>query len=288
MVNGVPMAVRKPVGVYNREERVHHRPKRCNDVFFSLLYFAHLGVLAYVTAIYVPIAIVQETTAYNNYGNNNRQLEEDNGGDGADGYSNITVQSILILIAIIGGIALVVSTLAMNVLICCAHGLISTALLFNIVCFGLVSASGFILGDLLSGTLGAVMTLLAIWFACSVWSRIPFAASNLETATRAIRANIGVTVFAYLSIVVSLLWNIWFMIAFSSFMIVVTGQGADQAEDDNGNNNEVVQEQSPLFGFIVFLFLVSYFWTFQVIKVCIESLTCHAIEYYSAWSKEQI
>jgi len=239
----------------------HHR---CNDICFSFLFFVHLGVIAYVTAKYVPLAINQEISIYNNNNNDNNSNNNANNNSSGEQIDNSSVHAILILIAIVGGITVLVSTLTMNILIYCAHGLITAALIFNIISFGLVATQGIIMGNPVVITLGAMMTLLAIWFACSVWIRIPFAAANLETATRAIRDNFGVTIFAYMSLIISFLWNVWFMVAFSSFIIVENSQYTNQ----NGSNDDaqVHQSQSPEFYLYLFLFSLSYYWTYQVIK----------------------
>jgi hypothetical protein len=87
-----------------------------------------------------------------------------------------------------------------------------------------------------------------------VWQRIPFAASNLVTAVTAVRANIGLAFFAYTNLFVNFLWSVWWAIAFVATTYVVSGC---DAEGDC---------ESEVNGFYVFLFMVSYFWTAQVVK----------------------
>jgi hypothetical protein len=71
-----------------------------------------------------------------------------------------------------------------------------------------------------------------------------------------------------LSIILSLLWNIWFMITFSSFLIVEKQiNNSNQQDGNQGNYDNLVQQKDPDFFFILFFFFVSYYWTFQIIKV---------------------
>jgi len=249
--------------------------KRCNDVFFSVLFFVHLGIIGYFTATYAPVALDLQLSTYNNSSNNNNNgnnyynvnnINNDNGGQlFGDG---ISIRSCLILVAIAGGITFVLSEFVMVIFLYCAHGLITTALILNILSMCLILAGGIVVQNPIAIVIGSLAVILATWFTCSVWNRIPFAAANLRTATRAIRDNLGVTIFAFLSLILSFLWNIWFMFTFSSFLIVEKEINNNNQQNGNqGNYDNLVQQKDPDFFFILFFFFVSYYWTFQIIKV---------------------
>ena len=91
-------------------------------------------------------------------------------------------------------------------------------------------------------------------YARAVWSRIPYAAANLVTAVTAIRANIGVSLYAYLNLFLTFGWTMWWSVAFVATNYVLNGCDA-QGECETSPN-----------GALVFGFLVSYFWTIQVVK----------------------
>jgi Plasma-membrane choline transporter len=97
------------------------------------------------------------------------------------------------------------------------------------------------------------MAVVAILYTCSVWSRIPFAAANLVTAVTAVRANIGLTFYAFLSIFLLLVWSVLWLVSASSTIFVLGNCDADGV-----CSNEVS-------GIAIFLFLVSFHWTIQVI-----------------------
>jgi len=113
---------------------------------------------------------------------------------------------------------------------------------------------GFAIGDVFTGGLGLFCAAVAAWYSYYVWNRIPFAAANLVAAITAVRANIGIMVFPYLSLVISGLWLfLWFLT--SSSTIVVLGD----CDADGNCNNEIN-------GFIIFLLFLSLYWTLEVVK----------------------
>jgi hypothetical protein len=88
---------------------------------------------------------------------------------------------------------------------------------------------------------------------------IPFAAVNMTTAVTAIKANLGVTAFAYLFTILAAGWSLLWSIAVSGTM--------EQTYDcvDGVCSN-------PNYGFIFLLFL-SFFFAHQVIQVsCVLGL----------------
>jgi hypothetical protein len=215
---------------------------------------------------------------YYNYNNNNNQNENKNENDQYEAnvnyyydntydgipVSDATTPQILTLVGTVGVLAMLCSSLNLHIMVHCAKRLIKAALIFNATTMVCVAIMGFVGGNLMGGIMGSFFALLAIWFACSVWSRVPFAASNLVTATTAIRTNLGVTTFAYFSVFVGFLWNLWWIATVSSFTAVkYYDQQEAQADDDDAQ----AVASDPLNGFIMFLFFLSYYWTYQVIKV---------------------
>ena len=133
-----------------------------------------------------------------------------------------------------------------------AEGLIKTALIFNVALFALMAflslASGSVGGALMTGMLCA----FSAYYVCMVWSRIPFAATNLVTAVTAVQANIGLALYAYLSLILLFGWSIWWSITTISTILVLGDCDAD---------GECENETSFL---VLFAFVFSYYWTVQV------------------------
>jgi len=101
---------------------------------------------------------------------------------------------------------------------------------------------------------GLIVCGLLIWYAMRVWSLIPFAAANLETAATAVRANLGVTIYAYLTLAVAFGWAVWWTASSVSTIFV-------EAEcEGDGTCNKAFN------WWMILGFLLSYYWTTQVLN----------------------
>ena len=101
---------------------------------------------------------------------------------------------------------------------------------------------------------GIFLLLLTVYYAYVVWGRIPFAACNLVSATTAVRANLGLTIFAYNSLFIMIGWSCLWLVSFGSTVYITSGCNA-QGECASEPNN-----------ILVFAMLLSYYWVAQVIK----------------------
>ena len=98
-------------------------------------------------------------------------------------------------------------------------------------------------------------------YAYQVWNRIPFAAANLTTGLTAIQCNYGICLVGYATCFATYLWVMIWMVAFlgvgyKESICTVTENGSTRCE----SNVNVIS---------VFLLGLSYFWTAQVLKVCL-------------------
>jgi len=191
------------------------QPKQFNDVFFGVLFFAHLGVMA---------VLLIQSIAGGYYGNG--------GGD---------VSGIVYACSVCGVFAAGLSTVALGFMMRFATALIKTALFFSVASSAALAILGLASGNMLMGILGLVSFAFGCCYAYFVWSRIPFAAANLNTALTAVRANLGLTMVAYVFLGLALGWSIWWSVATSS---MIDGYGAG----------------------ITFLFFLSYYWVHQVLQ----------------------
>ena len=81
--------------------------------------------------------------------------------------------------------------------------LVKTSLLATVGLSGVFSILGFLAGSALQGVLGLVFFAIGVCYARTVWPRIPFAAANLNTALTAVRANMGLSVIAYIMVLLA-------------------------------------------------------------------------------------
>eukprot|EP00571_Detonula_confervacea_P011700 CAMPEP_0172297026 /NCGR_PEP_ID=MMETSP1058-20130122/199_1 /TAXON_ID=83371 /ORGANISM="Detonula confervacea, Strain CCMP 353" /LENGTH=587 /DNA_ID=CAMNT_0013006123 /DNA_START=102 /DNA_END=1862 /DNA_ORIENTATION=- len=185
---------------------------------------------------------------FNNNDIHDRDLEENDNVTGTNDMSDM-----MLLLGISALIALVISSGVLSFMIRHAESLIKFALLFNIA-----SAAVFAIGSLFLSPFAAIIGIgfcgLTIYYAYVVWGRIPFAACNLISATTAVRANFGLAFFAYNSLFIMIGWSMWWLLSFTSVVYITSGC------DGQGNC-----EKDPS-GWLIFALLLSYYWTFQVIK----------------------
>ena len=233
---------------YHNDMKGQPQPSHCRDFIWGLLFYVHLAGIAACTAIYAPQALQDMGEDYASGAQ--RRLE-----DAADdaGYA-LDMDSVIYILLGAGLAGCLLSSLAMLFMISFAEGLIKVALVWNVV-MGLVMA----VLALVDGVPGMALifgigSLFSLYWSCVVWPKIPFAAANLVTATTAVRANIGLAFFAYINLFLTFLWTIWWAFAFVSTGFVVGGCAADGTCQNEMN------------GGITFLFLVSFFWTSQVLK----------------------
>lgn len=243
------------------------QPKRCNDAFFGLLFYAHLAVIAWTTIIFVPQLYASMADQYDSsssgssYAGNRRflsmprWLQESESESTSEDMPDLEMNEIFLILGVSGAVGFLVSSLALSFMMTCARPLIKVALFFNIIVYGVVALLALITGVIPL----AILCLLAFDFSCYyayvVWSRIPFAAANMVTAITAVRANIGVSFFAYFSVILTFGWTMWWSISFVATTFVVSGCDAATNECETEPN-----------GLLVFLFLISYYWSIQVIK----------------------
>ena len=251
------------------------QPRRCNDGAFAILFIVHLAVMVGVAATYAPqmIADVASSASSSNSGtrhlfslianvdndisntitNQHRSLEEGYSDESSNGDSGTNdIQDMLTLLGISGIIALLLSSGVLGVMIRHAELLIKVALLFNIICTGIFAIGSFFISPF-SAIIGLLLFIFTAYYAYIVWGRIPFAAANLVCATTAVKSNMGLSFLAYSSLPIMLGWSCWWLVSFVSTIYVTSGC------DGQGNCS------SPP-GILVFALLLSYHWTFQVIK----------------------
>lgn len=261
-----------------------HQPKRCNDAFWAILFYSHLGLMAYLAAANSPQMFQTFGGQYgqgrmlssNQDGSSNNAEEstlfvltralstiwrnhvstslggrnlEDNDED-----FEINPNDVMILLSVTGVIGLGLSSFSLTFMMYFAETLIKMALFLNVFTSGLMILGGLLSANIALIALGGVYFAFTFCYMRAVWSRIPFAAQNLITAVTSVKANIGITFYAYLSLICFFLWSLWWGVSTMSTMFVLGGCDAQG------------QCQNEVSGIILFLFILSYYWTWQVIK----------------------
>lgn len=206
----------------------------CNDPIFAILFYMAVAAIVAVAVIYGPAALSSSSN------NSNVQYS---------GYVKAT--SIFVVVSFLGAGA------GMALLFVIPQFLIKSALIFTVVMAGVAAVFGFVSGSIGAGVLGIIFFALTLCYARAVWSRIPFATVNLVTACTAIRANLGVAIYAYIFAIIAGAWAICWSVALAGVF--------DQTYTCQGNGNTQVCS-NPSYGLLFLLFL-AFFFVQQVIQV---------------------
>lgn len=204
------------------------QPARFNDVMFSIAFIAHLLAVTIMGAIY----------------------GQGIGNGGGGGYHSYAMCAV-----VCGLFAMGLSSMALGFMMKFPTELIKTGLFFSIGLSLTIGILGLISGQILMAVMGLLSSVIGCCYAYFVWSRIPFAAANMNTALTAVKANMGLTMVAYFFLLLAFAWSVWWAIA-AGGITAALGQGG------------------------LFFLFVSYYWTHQVLQVsnlCHECLFCFRI-----------
>jgi len=253
------------------------QPPRFNDMLWTVLFTIHLIVIGFLSVKYIPqlenfeygdnrrlsetdmVDSIQKSPISQffstKFGSQSRFLE-DQGGEAMDydfdyDFDLNTILSIMLFSAIF---SFVLSIASLTFMMKFAEGLIKAGIIFQVISALIMAVLGAQSGSTELLLTGIFFFALISCFAYTVWSRIPFAASNLVTATTAVKDNGGLTFFAYLSMAVTIGWFIWWSSTSMATIMIISDC------DAQGNCNNDVN------GIVVFLFLLSLYWTLQIIK----------------------
>lgn len=251
-------------------------PRGCRDAFFAVLFYVHLGLIAYAAAVNTPLMAQDVAEGYDFHGAAsgwNRMLNDQQGNEAQNNNGedeeevDFSFEPVHLFLTVIVATLLSfgVSTAAMGFMVACAGPLIKTALIFNVILFFVMMVIGFVNENAAVGVPFLILTLIAGWYAVRVWSRIPFAASNLITAIAAVRENMGLAVYAYWSVVVLFAWSVCWALATSSTIYV-------QAQCDPEGNCE-----GSVSGLLMFGFFLSFYWTSQIITNVVHVTTAGTV-----------
>jgi len=209
------------------------QPSQCRDAFFALLFYAHMAAMLAVAVIYGGPALSQSSAA----GGASSQ--------GANGFVYLTL--------VVGAVCSVLSFLSLHVLTHFAKSLIQIALVGQLLVSLMMALASLFAGQLGGFVIGMIFFAIGGCYACVVWRRIPFASALLNSAVSGIRSNLGVSLVTYGMLAVAFVYTILWSISVAG---VYMAQCSDSKSPDDCSIN----------GGYVFLLLLSFFWTQQVVQ----------------------
>lgn len=207
------------------------------DPFFAILYYIHLfGIVIVAFVLGIP------SLTANAYAK----------GDLSQG--SVEVSGIITTAVTAAFFSFFCAALALALMMKFARSVIQCSLIFSVVMSGIVAVAAFATGNVVGGIIGLIFFALSACYAWCVWSRIPFAAANLNVGLSAVKSNCGLTLVAYLmtmmAVVYSIIWSLALTGAYTQ-NTTCDAQGTCTGE---------------LNGFATFMLLLSFYWAQQVIS----------------------
>lgn len=246
------------VNVYMKAFKGEKQPKSCKDVLFGVLFLLQLVVMFYVGLKFGPEAFVDSKTA--------KGLDDDQklnpllaklhpllAGDDTD-HIELDYWNIVNMANVCGAFAIVVSALALAFMMAMSRNLVYVALVLSIgVSFAWGTIGIGIDPKSFVPITGIITLMLTVGYMFVVWDRIPFASANLTTALTGVGDNLGVVGIAFLFQFLALVCSICYSVAYVGlYDAMISG-------DVYSSDRAII--------LMHVLFLVSYYWTFQVLRV---------------------
>lgn len=203
----------------------------CKDPLFAILFYCNVAALLIVVVLY-GIPAMRESDSSTNY------------------LRYVTAALVFGVTSFVAGLA------GLFMLITCPALMIKVGLIFSVAVAIAYCVYAFLYLNLVFGILAVVFAALMACYARGVWSRIPFAAINMLTAATAVKANLGVTIFAIFFTILEVAWLVLWAIAMVGVYDKTTKCDANSQCDIN---------YGILFGLFVCLFF-----TQQVLQSCVH------------------
>lgn len=202
----------------------------CNDPIFGILFYINIAAIIGVVAVY-GIPAMESSQNYQTY-----------------------VYAALVF----GCASFVASFVGLLLLMACPALMIKAGLIFSVVIMIVFTILAFMNASYFMGVISLLFLAITFCYVRAVWSRIPFAATNMVTAATAIKANLGVTIFAIFFTILEVGWLVLWAVAVAG--IFGNTEGICDANETTCG---------PLYGYLFLVFLSLYF-TQQVLQSCVH------------------
>lgn len=245
------------VNLFMTNYRGKEQPRKCRDVLFAILFLLQLGVMCVIGLKYGPDALVATSAEL---GPQQGLEDDDSTLDKVESDSDDDTPLVLAYWNIVkmaytcGAFAVIVSACALAFMMAMSRRLVYVALVLSIgVSFAWGTIGIGISPKSFVPITGIIALMLTVGYMFVVWDRIPFASANLTTALTGVRDNLGLVCIAFECQFLALVCSIYYSFTFVGLHNVMYNGGL---------------EMSDKLKFLVdVLLLVSYYWTYQVLRV---------------------
>jgi hypothetical protein len=231
------------------------QPPEYRDAWFAVAFLIQLVVVLFVAFYWGFPALGSSSTS------SNASSSSSSSGQKTLPYKSDsdTASSVgwLYVLLLSGFVAVALSALALYIMARYAKQVIQIcALIYLFV--SLVLMVQFLLTQMFVGAVVMLIVfLIGGWYFWSVQNRIHFAASNLVTASQAIRSNLGILLVAFAMVWVSLLWSALWLVALNGANVKTS-----HCDEYDSSKTCISMHYNTV---VVALLLLSFYWTHQVI-----------------------
>ena len=244
------------VNLYMKSFKGKKQPRACKDAVFALLFLVQLVLISVIGLKFGPEALVDTAEELGP----GEGLEDDEAlptlieGEAEDEHVVLAYWNIIKMAYTCGAFAIIISALALAFMMAMSRRLVYVALVLSIgVSFAWGTIGIGISPKSFVPITGIIALMLTVGYMFVVWDRITFASANLTTALSGVRDNLGLVGVAFFFQFLALVCSIYY-----SFTFVGLHDAMYNGNMDLSDNLKIAVDV---------LLLVSYYWTYQVLRV---------------------
>jgi len=233
-----------------KDSRFNYQEGQWRDLPWLLLFIAHLIGMGILAGVYGPRMIDDA-----NNSNNNNVSNDDN-------LSSSDENTVIAILAVSAAVGAACGAIWLHVMKRCAANLIKVSMIISSVFLIAAAIVSIAAGIIVMAILYIVILILQLIYFYLVRNRIPFAQATLAASTQAIQDFSGPIYVAYFMAFLSICWTGFWGFTFAAILHATAVDNGNYS----GSNDETSTSSSDLNGVAYFCLLVSFYWTFQVLK----------------------
>lgn len=237
-------------------EKGETQPAAFRDMWFAIAFVTQfVAVLATAMVVAPSWAELFSSTDSDPASTSNIDQDDDYGVSQEQDVPGIEFWASIIGVALL--VAPALSLFSMTLMSKNAIGMITASLWCSIILCGLLAIGSIFVAPLV-GIIYGIFTVCLVSYLKAVKNRIPYAASNLKCSIRVLKNNLGLGLVA----IGSMIALVGYMLSWTfAFMFTMN---LDAMKDNTTGDND--NDLSPLGGFVACSFLLSFYWTHEVLR----------------------
>jgi len=234
--------------------------KACRDCFWGFFFLLQFAVVVGLAVMGIRNAIRHGSEWYPS----NDENDDGSGRAQDNDYDRHTIWFFASLLCTV----VAVPSLLLNLLVgAFSSMLIQISLVFSPLAFFIGFIGSLMTMNCPAALFSLIMSLMGVYYAATVWHKVPFATANLKIALAAIKDNHGLWILAYVVTVKSYVWIFLWCSAVLEMVVFSPGWVYDCVDgSSSSSSSDDVCSISTRGKFIALGMLLSLFWTNEVVK----------------------